>query len=90
MRHKQPVELHRLSRLHRLVARPDDGIVRENGKDDGGDGGKGRLARVEVEIMRWRAGEEFVAFVKDGPELDAKRPLHRREGDLVHGAQQRK
>lgn len=77
------LELEGLTVMHQLATTKDDDVV-----DDDKDGGRlegrhGRLERHELEVVGGIANNELKGLVEDGPQMDAKWTVDRRQRQLL-------
>lgn len=80
---EQRLELEGLTAAHQLATSENDGVV-----DDDEDGRRlerrhGRLERNELEVIGRVADDGSPSLVEDGPQVDAKRAVHRGQRQLL-------
>lgn len=81
--HKQRVELERREVLHDGATTEDDHVVGDQHRGGGADVRQRRFALDELELAGRIADNILEGLVKNGPELDAERPIDCRQGHVL-------
>jgi hypothetical protein len=82
--HKQSIEFHRRLSLHQIVSTPNGNIVGNDCSHDFRDSTERGVSREKVKVMCWCTHDFFVAFVEDGPEVNAEWTVDGRPWNFVH------